>query len=60
MSFTAIFKTISSVNDSLYISGAMALSEEKVKALKINCVVNATLEWPALKIPGLEVSTAVI
>lgn len=53
--FVGVFKSISQVNDHLYICGAMALSEEKVRALKINCVVNATLEWPSLKIPGLEV-----
>ena len=51
------FKAISSVNDHLYICGVMALKEEKVKALGINCVINATLEWPALNIPGLEVGS---
>lgn len=33
----------------------MAVTEERVKALNITCVINATLEWPALNIPGLEV-----
>lgn len=50
-----IFKAISSVNENLYICGVMALSEEKVKALNIDCVINATLEWPPFQIPGLEV-----
>jgi len=54
------FKAISSVNDQLYICGVMALKEEKVKALGINCVINATLEWPALNIPGLETVKIVI
>ncbi|XP_067946147.1 uncharacterized protein [Watersipora subatra] len=49
-----IFKSISQVNEHLYICGVMALSEEKIKALKIDCVINATLDWPPYQIRGLE------
>lgn len=53
--FVGVFRSITQISENLYICGVMGLTEERVKALRINCIINATLEWPALKIPGLEV-----
>ncbi|CAK9296580.1 unnamed protein product [Gordionus sp. m RMFG-2023] len=46
--------TISEVNPHLYLSGASAVNEYKIRAKGITLVINVTIDFPNLKIPGVE------
>lgn len=48
------FGVISQINDYLYLCGALALNEAKIRQLGITFIINCTLEYPGMNIPGVQ------
>ena len=50
---SGMFTQIAQITEHLYLSGAAAVHEDRLKRLGITCVINCTLELPTLS-PGIE------
>lgn len=48
------FSIVDRITDNLYLTGIGGIIRENITNLKVNCIINVTIEMPLLQIPNIE------